>query len=220
MPSKSQTPIRILVADDHPVVRNGLIMQITQASGMRVVGETGEGSKLLPLIHQEKPDVLILDAIIPGVRTSALVRRIKSEFPQVKIIVFSAYEDPALVRGLLAAGVDGYMLKEEMLSRVVDAVREVIRGGMPLSSKITANMHEMWQQDEPSHPPMPEPLTLREQEVLEWMARGLSNRAIAEKLHVTERTVKFHVGNILGKLGARSRVEAVRIAIEKGWVDV
>ncbi len=214
------TPIRVLIADDHPVVRNGLIMQIARASDMRVVGETGEGSKVLPLIRQEMPDVVVLDAVIPGVRTSTLVRRIKSEFPLVKIIVFSAYEDPTLVRGLLAAGVDGYMLKEEMLSRVVDAVREVIRGGMPLSSRIAANMREVWQQDAHTHPLMPEDLTRREREVLEWMVRGLSNRSIAEKLHVTERTVKFHVGNILGKLGARSRVEAVRIAIEKGLVDV
>ncbi len=212
--------IRVFIADDHPVVRNGLKMQIAQASDMRVVGETGEGNKVLPLIHQEMPDVVVLDAVIPGVRTSTLVRRIKSQFPSVKIIVFSAYEDPALVRGLLAAGVDGYMLKEEMLSRVVDAVREVMGGGMPLSSRIAIHMREVWQQDAHTHLPMPEDLTLREREVLEWMAQGLSNRAIAEKLHVTERTVKFHVGNILGKLGARSRVEAVRIAIARGLIDV
>ncbi len=195
-------------------------MQITKASDMEVIGETGEGHTLLPLIHQEMPDVVVLDAVIPEVRTSALVRRIKSQFPSVKIIVFSAYEDLALVRSLLAAGVDGYILKEEMLSRVVNAVREVVRGEMPLSSRIAAILRQTWQQNASPHQPTLEALTSREQEVLAWMVQGLSNRAIAEKLHVTERTVKFHVGNILGKLGARSRVDAVRVAIEKGLIDL
>lgn len=212
--------IRVLIADDHPVVRSGLVMQLAHAQDIDVVGETGEGSDVLALIRQVHPHVVILDAVMPQVRASDLVRQIKSQYPTVKVIVFSAYEDTALVRGLFTAGVDGYVLKEEMLTRVVDAVRDVMRGGLPLSSRIAAAMRDTWHHDTDEKAPHPDALTLREREVLLLMTQGLSNRAIAEKLYVTERTVKFHVGNILGKLGVRSRVEAVRVAIEQGLVDV
>ena len=211
--------IHVLIADDHPVVRNGLALQLAQDPDIEVVGEADRGDEVLTLVRQKMPDVLILDAVMPGVKTGDLVRRLKARYPALKIIVFSAYNDPALVRGLFAAGVDGYMLKEEMLSRVVDAVREVMRGGLPLSGRVAATMRGVWYREMGTDSPMPEPLTPREREVLQWMAQGLSNRTIARKLHITERTVKFHVGNILGKLGARTRVEAVRIAIEKGLIS-
>ena len=216
---KGMSVIRVFIADDHPVVRNGLVMQLNQSESIEVVGDTGDGHKILPLVRKSAPDVLILDAVMPNVRTGDIIRRLKSHYPTIKVIVFSAYEDPALVRGLLSAGADGYMLKEEMLTRVVDAVHEVMQGGLPLSSRVAAAMRGIWT-DHPHtelHPV--ENLTSREQEVLQWMVQGLSNRAIAEKLHVTERTVKFHVGNILSKLGARTRVEAVRVALEKGLVE-
>ncbi|NPA92026.1 MAG: response regulator transcription factor [Chloroflexi bacterium] len=211
-------PIRVFLADDHPVVRSGLAAQLRNASDIVVVGEVGRGEEILPQVLQTQPDVVILDAIIPNVRAVDVVRRLKTQFPGIKIIVFSAYGDAALVRGLLAAGVDGYVLKEEMLTRVADAVREVMSGGMPLSSEVAAAMHKMWSSRSDAQL-LPEELTAREREVLQLMAQGLTNRAIAQHLYITERTVKFHVGNILGKLGARSRTEAVRIAIEKGLVE-
>jgi len=211
--------IRVFIADDHPVVRNGLVLQLGRSEEIRVVGETGEGHKIPTLVRALSPDVVILDAIMPNVRTGDLIRRLKSHHPAIKILVFSAYEDPALVRGLLAAGADGYMLKEEMLTRVVHAVHEVMQGGVPLSGRVAAAMRGAWAVSDAGQQFL-ESLTPREQEVLQWMAQGLSNRAIAEKLHVTERTVKFHVGNILGKLGAHTRVEAVRVAIEKGLVEL
>ncbi len=210
--------IRVLIADDHPVVRNGLALQLAQDPNIKVVGETGQGDEVLTLVRTTKPDVVLLDAVIPGLKTGELVRRLKTRYPAIKIIVFSGYDDPALVRGLFAAGVDGYMLKEEMLTRVVEAVHEVMHGGVPLSSRVAAAMRERWYDEMSARSVTQAPLTPREREVLQWMAQGLSNRAIAEKLHVTERTVKFHVGNILHKLEARTRVEAVRIAIEKGLI--
>lgn len=211
--------IRVFIADDHPVVRNGLAMQLGKSQDIEVVGETGDGHKILHLICESSPDVVILDAVMPDIRVGEIIRHLKSRHPAIKVIVFSAYEDPALVRGLLSAGADGYILKEEMLTRVADAVQEVIRGGVPLSSRVAAVMRSVWTDDSRAKLCLGEGLTPREQEVLQWMVQGLSNRAIAEKLHVTERTVKFHVGNILGKLGVRTRVEAVRVALKEGLVE-
>jgi len=211
--------IRVFIADDHPVVRNGLAMQLGESQDIEVVGETGDGHKILRLICESSPDVVILDAIIPDICIGEIIRCLKNRHPAIKVIVFSAYEDPALVRGLLSAGADGYILKEEMLTRVADAVREVIRGGVPLSSRVATVMRGVWGDASRSESCFRESLTPREQEVLQWMVQGLSNRAIAEKLHVTERTVKFHVGNILSKLGVCTRVQAIRVALKEGLVE-
>ena len=207
--------IHVLIVDEHPVVRDGLLLYITQTSDVQVVGQTGRWHEVLTLVRQKVPDVVILEAMMSGVKTDELVCCIKNYYPSVKIIVFSAYDDPVLVRGLFEAGVDGYILKEEELIRLIDAVREVMCGGFPLSGRVASIMRMVWCSETNRSLSKLKLLTNREMEVLQLMVQGLSNREIAEKLFITERTVKFHVGNILGKLGARTRVEAVRIAIEK-----
>ncbi len=213
--------IRVLVADDHPVVREGVVVRLCQEPDMVVVGEAGDGEEALRLVQDLRPDVLVLDAVMPGIRAGELVRRMRGMQPEMRILVLSAYRDRALVHGLLEAGVHGYLVKEETLERIVAAVREVVAGGMPVSAAVAEVVREIMcgRETGAKRKEVLCPLSPREREVLRLMACGLSNQEIGAALHITERTVKNHVHRIFCKLGVRSRVEAVMYAAKVGWVD-
>jgi len=181
-----------------------------------IVGEAKNAPETLTLIEQQEADVLLLDAVLPGKRTRALVHELKTQYPNMRILVLSAYKDPNLVMGLLRAGVDGYLLKEESLKRIAQAIVEVTNGKKAFSTDILSILQEaaMGERGWPSERRQLASLTEREKEVLALMAEGLSNREIAERLVISERTVKYHVGNIYGKLGVRKRTEAVLLALK------
>jgi len=212
-------PIRVLIADDHPVVRAGIKTMLEKEPGMRVVGEIEEGAQVEALTSHWQPDVLVLDVNMPGLDPVATTRRLKEQRPTLHILILTAYDDDAYVTGLLSAGATGYLLKEEALETLVAAVRAVAQGKSWLSQRIAGRLARK-AVARAEGAAEPGPLTPREREVLRLLALGLNNEEIAEKLVITRRTVQNHVSNIYGKLGLASRAEAVLYAIRHGVVDM
>jgi len=207
-----------VLADDHPVVRAGIKTMLEKEPGLRVVGEIAEGSQVEALTSQWRPHVLVLDVNMPGLDPVSAARRLKDNHPSLNILVLTAYDDDAYVRGMLSAGATGYLLKEEALDTLVTAIRAVARGESWLSQRVAGRLARR-----AVFPPgagATEPLTAREGEVLRLLALGLGNDQIAETLSISKRTVQNHVSNIYGKLGLDSRAEAVLYAIRHGIVDV
>ncbi len=212
-------PIRVLIADDHPVVRAGIKTMLEKEPDLRVVGEVGEGTQVEALTHQWQPDVLVLDVNMPGLDPVATTRHLKEQCPALHILVLTAYDDDAYVTGLLSAGAIGYLLKEEALETLVTAVRAVARGESWLSQRVAGRLARK-AVARAERATESGPLTPREREVLRLLALGLSNDGIAEKLFISKRTVQNHVSNVYGKLGLDSRAEAVLYAIRHEIVDV
>ena len=210
--------IKVLLADDHPALRAGIKGMLEKAD-IEVVGEAADGDEALRLAERLGPDVLVLDAVMPGLRAPQVIHRLKETCPDLRVLVLTAYDDNELVFGLLDAGAVGYVLKEEALETIEAAVRAVARGESWLSPKVAAKvMKKALGKEETEEEAIP--LTERELEVLRLMARGWSNQRIAKELSITERTVRFHVGNVLGKLGVSSRTEAVVEGVKRGLVKI
>ncbi len=203
--------IRVVLADDHPTMRMGLRVLLDQAPGIEVVGEAQEGEEALALIEALRPDVAVLDCLLPGMGGAEVAAEVWRRGLPVRVLALSAYDDDRYVWGMLEAGAVGYLLKEEAPGVIVAAVRGAARGEGYFSARVAAKV-AAWARGE--RPPRP-PLTERELEVLCLLAEGLSNKEIAGRLHVAERTVAFHVSNILKKLGVTSRIEAALWA--KDW---
>lgn len=212
-------PIRVLIADDHPVVRTGIKTLLGKEPDLHVVGEIREGAQVEPLTRQWRPDVLVLDVNMPGLDPVATTRYLKRQYPALHILALTAYDDDAYVTGLLSAGASGYLLKEEALETLVAAIRAVAHGESWLSQRIAGRLARK-AVARAEGAAGPGPLTLREREVLRLMALGLSNDEIAKKLFITKRTVQNHVSNIYGKLGLDSRAEAVLYAIRHKLVSI
>lgn len=211
--------IRVLVADDHPIVRAGIVSMLSKEADIRIVGETGNGKQVERLTAETAPDVLVLDVNMPGLDPVGVTRHLKERHSTSRVLVLTAYDDDAYVTGLLSAGATGYVLKDEALDTLVTAIRAVAKGESWLSQRIAGRLaRKAVAQGEGDAGP--EPLTAREQEVLRLLALGLSNEEIAEKLVITRRTVQNHVSSIYGKLELASRAEAVLYAIRNGMVDV
>lgn len=215
--SSSET-IRVLIADDHPVVRAGIISMLRKEPDIHVAGEINDGEQVERLSIEAVPDVLVLDINMPGLDPVGTVRRLEEEYPELRILVLTAYDDEAYVTSLLSAGVAGYLLKEEAPETLIAAIRAVAEGGSWLSQRIARQLARkaIAQPDTAAV----EPLTGRESEVLRLLAMGLGNADIAEKLFITKRTVQNHVSSIYGKLALGSRAEAVLYAIRHGLVDI
>lgn len=214
-PLPASTPIRILIADDHPVVLEGLVAILQTQPDFDVVAQATGGEELIHKFNAHRPDLILLDLEMPDLDGVATLKRLQAIDPAVRAIAFTAFDTDERIVEAVKAGVQGYLLKGVPRKELFDAIRAVHRGGSLLQPVVASKL--MRQMQNPSAL-SPNPLTEREQEVLLLLAQGLPNREIAERLTVTERTVKFHVSAILGKLEAGNRTEAVAIAAQRGWV--
>jgi DNA-binding NarL/FixJ family response regulator len=204
--------IRVLLADDHPALRLGLRVLMERAAGLEMVGEAKDGQEALEMIERLLPDVAVLDCQLPGLDGAQVAQEIQRRGLPVRVLALSAYADDRYVREMLEAGATGYLLKEEAPDVILAAVQTAARGEGYFSPAV-ADKVAAWAQGE-----QPGGLTERELETLRLVAQGLSNKEIAQDLGVKERTVEFHVGNVLRKLGVASRVEAAIWAKEQGLV--
>jgi DNA-binding NarL/FixJ family response regulator len=214
-------PIRVLLADDHVLVRQGIRQFLDEAADIEVVAEADDGAEALRLIETVEPDVAVLDIRMPEVTGVEATRRIKQHLPDVRVLILTAYDDDPYVFALLQAGADGYVLKTSRAEALVQAVRDVHSGTAALSPEIaTKVVRQMGRQGPSGAADQAEPLTGREIEVLRLAAQGMTNREIGRELGISHRTVQGHLANTYGKLQVNSRTEAVTEALKRGWIVI
>jgi DNA-binding NarL/FixJ family response regulator len=201
-------PIRILLADDHPVVRDGLAAMLGTAADLEVVGLAGSGTEALAEIAELRPDIVLLDLEMPGANGVEVTERLSKELPAVGVIVFTAFDRDEQILAAIKAGARGYLLKGAPRDEIFRAIRTVHAGGSLIEPVVASKLLRRMQENSA--------LTAREREVLHLVAIGRANKQIANQLSVSERTIKFHVSSILAKLDARNRTEAIATARERG----
>lgn len=206
--------IRVLLVDDHAVVRSGLSKFLLVNQDMELAGEASDGMEALSLVRTTKPDVILMDLLMPGMDGITATREIHQKYPQIKIIALTSFAEQNLVQGALQAGAIGYIQKNVTAVELANAIRSAFSGRMILSPEATQVLAQSITQ---SHLPGNE-LTEREQDVLRCMVNGMNNNEIAKELFISLGTVKFHISNIFQKLDVDSRVEAVKMAIEQKMV--
>ncbi len=202
-------PIRIMVVENHHVVREGLVALMNAVPGMEVVAETADGRQALELFRKHLPDVTLMDLRLPGMSGVAAITRIRSQFPQARIIVLTTYDGDEDIHRALDAGARGYLLKGMSGEELMDAIRAVHSGRSRIPAQVAERLAER----------MVRPaLTDRELDVLREIVSGKSNKEIGQELNISEATVKTHINSILGKLGVSDRTQAVTAAIQRGIV--
>ena len=212
--------IRILVADDHPVVREGLIAMLSTQADFEIVGEAAHGEEVVQKAKALRPDVVLLDLEMPKMDGVEALRQLRETAPEVRALVFTVFDTDERIIEAVRAGAQGYLLKGAPRSEVFKAIRIVSEGGSLLEPVVASKIlrHMSSEADTSRHTPAA--LTPREREVLQCLGRGLTNKEIAEALFISERTVKFHVSAILDKLGAGNRTEAVTLAAHRGLLSL
>ena len=209
--------IRILVADDHGIVRSGLTMLIDRQSDMAVTAEAQDGLEAVERALAQRPDVCVLDVSMPRMTGLQAARQIRSRDEGIQVLMLSMHDDDGYFFEALEAGASGYVSKRGAGSDLIDAVRTVAQGRTFLNSRTQGTLMRQWLEDGRTEPR--EDLTPRELEVVKLIAEAHTNRQIAEALSLSEKTVESHRGNVLAKLGMRDRVELVRYAIRRGLVE-
>ncbi len=210
------TPIRILLADDHIMVREGTRRILERETDLKVIGEASDGQEAITLADKDHPDVVIMDISMPVMNGIEATKQIKRIAPQIAVLVLTAYDDDQYVFAILEAGAAGYLLKNARGSEVIDAVRRVYAGESVLHPSIAKKVLRQFVRPAIETEKM-DVITDRELEVLRLAAQGQSNRQIAEKLVLSPRTVQAHMANIFAKLQVGSRTEAVMTGLRKGW---
>jgi two-component system, NarL family, response regulator LiaR len=216
--TSSPTPvIRVMLVDDHAVVRSGLAAFLYAYEDFELVGEASDGEEALRLCARVQPDVILMDLIMPRMDGATATRAIRERYPTIQILVLTSFKEDNLVHDALKAGAIGYLLKNVTADELAKAIRAASRGRSTLAPEAAEVLiHAATHQDTP---PVGHDLTEREREVLDLMVKGLDNNKIAETLIVSRSTVKFHVSNILSKLYATSRTEAVVVALQHHLVS-
>jgi NarL family two-component system response regulator LiaR len=207
--------IRILIVDDHGVVRQGLRMYLALDPELEVVGEATNGAEALGLAHELEPDVVLMDLLMPVMDGIAATEAIRRELPGVEVLALTSVLEDSAVYGAMRAGAIGYLLKDTEADELCRAIKAAAAGQVQMSPSVAARLLR-----EVRSPENPEPLTERETEVLRQLALGKSNKEIAATLVIAEKTVRTHVSNILGKLGVSSRTQAVLHAVRSGLVSL
>ena len=208
---------RLMIADDHGLVRTGLKLLLDRQDDMEVVAEAADGAEAVAVALAERPDLCILDVSMPKLTGLQAAREIRAQAPEISVLMLSMHDDERYLFEALKAGAGGYVLKMEADTALVDAVRAVVRGEPFLTIAAEQRFIRAWMEDESTGPS--EPLTPREQEVLKLIAEAHKNAEIGAILHLSEKTVESHRGNLLRKLGMRDRVELVRYAIRRGLIE-
>ena len=215
--SKSKTKIRILLADDHHIVRAGVCQLLESASDLQVIAEAGNGEEAQELIQKHKPDVAVLDIQMPKATGIEVTRWVRANMPEVGVLILTAYDDDPYVMAVLQAGANGYVLKTAQADDLIQAVRDVNEGKSALDPSITQKlMSSIFKGPENK---IVEPLTDRELDVLRLAAKGFTNKAIGVQLTISDRTVQGHLAHIFAKLQANSRTEAVMRGVALGLIS-
>ncbi len=207
--------IRVLLADDHPIVRAGIRTLLSGQPNIEVVGEISDGTQVIPMVQELTPDVLVLDIQLPGLNGVEIARQIKSAQIPVQVLALSAHDDIQYIRNLLSDGAAGYLTKEEAADTIVDAIVGISRGEHGWVSRRVAAQMSVWMLDPNT---VQRELTTRELDVLHEIVNGLSNQEIGRQLSISEKTVEKHVSAILAKLEVSSRVEAAVMAVREKLV--
>lgn len=212
-------PIRVFVADDHAIVRQGIRALLSTEPGIEVIGEVGDGERAVEQVLALRPDVTVIDLVLPGIEGAEAIARIRSNWPEARILVLTSFVSDEKVLPAIRAGARGYLLKDSSPEELVRAIRQVDRGESPIDPAVAG-----WVMRELSKPQTPVPgidaLTARELDVLREVARGFSNQEIAVRLNLGEATVRTHISHILSKIGLASRTQATLYALREGLVSL
>lgn len=206
-----QQEIRVLIADDHPLMREGIAAVIGSQPDMRVVGEASDGNEAIELYRQLRPDVTLIDLQMPHLNGMDAIEAIRAEFPQACLAILTTFRGDARAMQALKGGAQGYLLKSSLRKELTDAIRVLASGHRYIPSEIAGELARHLGQ---------ETLTVRELQVLELIARGNGNKQIGAALTLSEDTVKGHLRSIMEKLGASNRTHAVTIGIERGFIEI
>ena len=204
------TPIRILIVDDHPVVRTGIEGMLASQADLEIVGQAANGASAVDLCAELHPAVVLMDLRMAGMDGVAATRAIKSRFPTIQVLVLTTYDSDADILRAIEAGATGYLLKDTPREQLFQAIRSAARGEAALAPTVAARLMSRMRA------PAEESLSAREIEVLALVARGASNRQVGRELHISEATVKTHLIHIFDKLGVADRTSAVTTALERG----
>lgn len=215
----TQTPIRVLIVDDHVIVRKGLRALLTEIDDIEVIGEAGDGQQAVDLAETVQPDVILMDVVMPNMDGIEATQQITARQPEARVLALTSFAADDKLFPAIKAGALGYLLKDSDPQELVQAIRQVHRGEPSLHPSIARKVLQELGRPSPQ-PQTPDPLTEREVEVLRLVAKGLSNQAIADQLTIAEVTVRTHVSNILSKLHLANRVQATLYALREGLTSL
>ncbi len=219
MSTTTDTAVKVLIVDDHQMFRDGIRRRLEEEPDMVVVGEAGSAEEAMELVETTSPSIVLLDIRLPNLSGIEAARHFRTKWPDLKIVLLTGYDFDQYVRAAARAGIQGYLLKDSPQEALVDALRDVVAGGTVLSPNIASKVIQNFAEAPgSSRNRPPSELTMRQIEILEMLHQGLRNAEIASRLSISPRTVEAHVGNIIKKLGALSRTEAVHIALSKNLI--